>query len=147
VGSSCPVALHDKPVARPAGGTEVWPSPDGSDVTEKSRLLRYVVSRSAASGDRRLEADRFELLRLADCFDLAVCAGDVGVRVFGLLRAGFATRFAYPDGAGRRPRAGTSLVSVSRRRPDTGMDGRVGGGRRRSGPPGAGVEEAGHRCG
>ena len=45
-----PVALHDEPVARRRRRRRtVARSPDGSGVTEKSRLRRYVVSRSAAA--------------------------------------------------------------------------------------------------
>ena len=78
VESRRPVALHHEPVARRRSAARtVWRSPDGSGVTEKSRLRRYVVSRSAAAG-------RFGVVRGLAAFDVPVAFGDVdlGVRFF-----------------------------------------------------------------
>ena len=73
-------------------------------MTEKSRLRRYVVRRSAAAGDGCFVADRFEAVRFLAGFDVLEGVGDFEVRVgfFVLLRAdvGVVMRVGYPDDSG-----------------------------------------------
>ena len=79
---SRPVALHHEPVARlQSAGRDGRSSPDGSGVTEKSRLRRYVVRRSPAAGDRRFDVDRFPVVLCFIDFDVPVGVGDVDVGV------------------------------------------------------------------
>jgi hypothetical protein len=86
-----------------AGGPDDGRSPDGSGVTEKSRLRRYVVRRSAATDPRGFDADRFEVVRFFADLEVPVGAFDVdvGARFVLLLRAdaaAFAMRVATPMG-------------------------------------------------